>query len=130
MKTRLLGAAARIAASLAAGGAAYVAWLSAFLVLTPLTAPWVETVLWFLAPIMAAAGFAAGMVMAERWTHAAYRPRHRLILFPLAGTVLGAAIVYSFGPMLIVFGMFACAAAAMGLLEILRYCQKPPTKSG
>ena len=130
MKARLILATARVVVSLFAAGAAYLIWLGAFLVLTPLAAPWVETVLWFLAPVITAAGLAAGMVMAERWTRAAHRPRHWLILFPLAGTVLGAAIVYSFGPMLIVFGMFACAAAAMGLLEILRYCQKPPTKSG
>ena len=120
MSRRWVAAGLRLAASLIAAGASYFAWLAIFLSVRLNAPPWLGATFWLLTPVVTATGFAAGMAHAEHWTHAPERPQSWVVLFPLVACVLGAAIVYPFGPMLIVFGMCGLGAAAMGLLELLR----------
>ena len=66
-----------------------------------------------------AAGFAAGITVAERL---AKKDRTRFIciyVWPLVGCSIGAAVVYPFGPMLIVFGMFAAGTVSLAIREIV-----------
>jgi hypothetical protein len=110
----------RVALSLLGAGVFYVAWLAAFLLTVPLDSPIVQTTLWLLAPVLSAAGFSAGILIAERLFKSARSRPLRLFIWPLIGCALGAAAVFSFGPMLIVFGMFGAGTASIILREVVR----------
>jgi hypothetical protein len=107
------GALVRIALALAGAGVFYVAWLAAFLLLSKLEVAVIEAALWLLAPVATAAGFATGIVVAERGSKFS-----RVLMWPLVGCVIGAGAVYWFGPMLIVFGMFVAGTASVVLREV------------
>lgn len=115
----LLGALARIAFSLLCAGVFYFAWMAAFLLATRSQSPALEAFLWLLAPVITAAGFTVGIIIPER----IIRPRRgrflRTFLWPLIGCAIGAGIIYSFGPMLIVFGMFAVGTMSVALREVI-----------
>jgi hypothetical protein len=117
MHRKHLGVLIKLASSILGAAVCYLGWLAVFL----LTDQWDSAVwalaLWLLAPVVTAIGFAAGVVLVER------RMVHDRALFwrvypwPLIGCALGAGVVYSFGPMLIVFGMFAAGTACVVLRE-------------
>jgi hypothetical protein len=69
------------------------------------------------APVVTTAGFAFGLTLL-RWR---VRPLGsqftRNYAWPLLGCAVGAAVVYPFGPMLIVFGMFAAGTLAVAIRE-------------
>jgi hypothetical protein len=109
-----------MALSLVCGGGFYTAWLAAYLLVARLDQQAVDIILWLLAPVITAAGFALGMALAERWTRRARTPFLRLYAWPLVGCAVGAGAVYPFGPMLIVFGMLTAGTASVGLREGLR----------
>ncbi len=106
----------RVALALAGAGVFYVAWLAVFLLAVKLEVAVIETALWLLAPLVTAAGFAAGVVTAERGARGS--KFSRVLTWPLAGCIIGAGAVYWFGPMLIVFGMFVAGTASVALREI------------
>ena len=110
----------RIAFSLLGGGVLYFLWMAAFLWAARLDSPAVETVLWLLAPVVTAVGFAAGVATLERLdgTRTGFL---RILTWPLVGCALGAGVVYWFGPMLIVFGMLAAGTASVALREVLGF---------
>lgn len=82
----------------------------------------VEVVGWLSAPVITAAGFAAGIAIFEHLTRASKTGFFRIFTWPLIGCTIGAGAVYWFGPMLIVFGMFVVGAASVALRELfLRY---------
>ncbi len=58
------GALIRVALALAGAGVFYVAWLAAFLLLNKLEVSVIEAALWLLAPVVTAAGFTTGIVVA------------------------------------------------------------------
>lgn len=80
--------------------------------------PVVEAILWLLAPVMTAAGFALGIALFERLAGQNRTAFLHIFLWPLVGCAIGAGVVYWFGPMLIVFAMFAAGTASIALREV------------
>jgi hypothetical protein len=119
----------RVALSLFSAGVFYFAWLAAFLLTASSDGSAAQIILWLLAPVVTAAGFSAGILIAERLFKAdRSRPLH-LFIWPLIGCAIGAAIVFWFGPMLIVFGMFAAGTASIMLREVVRITNQTRTSS-
>ena len=110
----------RLASSLLGAGVFYTAWMAAFFAATRSGSVIAETVLWLLAPVMTAAGFAVGITVAERLAKRDKSSFIRIYVWPLVGCAIGAGAVYPFGPMLIVFGMFAAGTASVAVREIVR----------
>ena len=73
----------------------------------------------FAAPVATALGFGLGSVVGDRIIGRRSTPLLRACLWPLAGCVVGAVVVYPFGPMLIVFGMFGLGTAAVVAREVI-----------
>ncbi|TET53379.1 MAG: hypothetical protein E3J64_03635 [Anaerolineales bacterium] len=109
----------KVAVSLLCGGVCYAAWLVAFLLIDLSNGAIVEAVLWLLAPVVTAAGFATGVLLHARLTKTSEAGFFRVALWPLIGCAAGAAAVYWFGPMLIVFSMLAAGTASVMLREVL-----------
>jgi hypothetical protein len=114
----------RVVLSCLGGGLFYLLWLA----LALLTMDW-ESAVWdaavsFLGPVLTAAGFAAGLALGRRLTRCERSAFWRLFVGPLVGCSVGAAVVYPFGPMLIVFGMLAAGAAAVALREALAWTRR------
>lgn len=116
---RLWRALVRVAFSLLCACIFYSAWMAVFLLTTRLDSPAVETVLWLLAPMITAAGFATGVAVQERWAGTTRPSFLRSFIWPLIGCAVGAGIVYWFGPMLIVFAMLAAGTASIMLREMV-----------
>jgi hypothetical protein len=104
--------------SVVGAGLAYSAWLALFLSVYDRSASFVRATLWLLTPVVTAVGYGAGMAVADRL--ARRRPLRFLsiVVWPLIGCVIGAGVVFPFGPMLIVFGMFGTGTAAVAAREI------------
>jgi hypothetical protein len=109
----------RAALSLLCAGAFYFLWMAAFIMSAGLDSSAVEAVLWLLAPVTTAAGFAAGIALFERLTGTSRAGFLSTFVWPLVGCAIGAGIVFWSGPMLIVFGTFAAGAASVVLREIV-----------
>ena len=116
----LWGVVLRLGSSLLGAGVFYTAWMAAFFAATRSGSVIAETVLWLLAPVMTAAGFAVGITVAQRMARKGKSSFIRIYLWPLVGCAVGAAVVYPFGPMLIVFGMFAGGTASVAIREVVR----------
>ena len=115
----LRGVVLRVASSLLGAGVFYVAWMASFLAVTGSDSVITETVLWLLAPVMTAAGFAVGVNVADGLVKKRRPSFIRIYVWPLVGCTIGAAVVYPFGPMLIVLGMFAVGTTSVALREVL-----------
>jgi len=115
----------RIAFSLLCGSIFYSAWMAVFLLVTRVDSPVVETILWLLAPVIAAAGFATGIAIMERLSEKKRPSFLRIYIWPLIGCAVGAGIVYWFGPMLIVFAMLAAGTASIALREVVGFFTVP-----
>jgi hypothetical protein len=116
----LTGIVVKAAASLLLGGAFYAAWLSVFLATGGWQNAQLERALFVLAPVVTAAGFATGMTLVERFWGS---PRTGFFLswvWALLGCVVGALVVYWYGPMLIVFTMLAGGTIAVVYRDITR----------
>jgi len=120
---RVVGAAVKIAASVLSAGAFYALWLSAILLTAELDHSFVESIAWISAPLVTATGFTFGVMAYERLTGTGTARFLPVFAWPLAGCVAGALAVYWYGPMLIVFGMFAVGTASIALREIMLYKQ-------
>jgi len=116
----LRGALLRLASSLLGAGVFYFAWMAAFFAATRSGSVIAETVLWLLAPVMTAGGFAVGITVAERLGKKGRTSFIRIYVWPLVGCAIGAGVVYPFGPMLIVFGMFAAGTVSVAVREVVR----------
>ena len=114
---RWVGALANAAAALLAGGLCYALWLAAFLIVRTLASTFVTLALWLLAPIVTAAGFAAGVMISESCRRMETSPFMRLYLWTFIGCAIGAGSVYWYGPMLIVFGMLGAGTLSVLLRE-------------
>ena len=115
----------RIAFSLLCASIFYFAWMAAFILTTRLDKPVVETVLWLLAPVITAAGFATGIAIMERRAKKKRPSFFRIFVWPLIGCAVGAGIVYWFGPMLIVFVMIAAGTVSIALREVVGFFTAP-----
>jgi hypothetical protein len=108
----------RIACSLLGAGLFYAAWMILFLLTSGSAGPFIQAILWLLAPVMTAAGFALGVTLVDRFAGHGRTAFLRIFPWPLIGCAVGAGIVYWFGPMLIVFAMFAAGTAGIALREL------------
>ena len=111
---------ARIASSLLGGGILYSVWMAAFLFTVDVRSQLLRLALWLLAPILTAIGFTVGVVSFDRLTGTRKIGFWSILAWPLVGCSLGAAAVYWFGPMLIVFGMFLAGTVSVAIMEIYR----------
>ena len=78
----------------------------------------VNTILWILAPIITAVGFAAGAYLPERKLFDSQTRFVKVLIWPLIGCSIGAWCVFWFGPMLIVFGMLLFGTASITFREL------------
>jgi len=109
----------RVAASLVGGGVGYTCCLAAFLLFGRSSGPVVQAILWFAMPVVTAAGFAAGVTLWDRLSGTRATRFLRAFPWPLVGCAIGAGVVYPFGPMLIVFGMFIGGPISILLRDLL-----------
>jgi hypothetical protein len=107
------------------GAIAYLSWMAGFLLLRGFDAPVVETIFWLAAPVITAAGFAAGATAKEPREGDKGTKFLQVLPWSLIGCVVGAGAVYSFGPMLIVFGMLSVGTASIILRELLLHFKVP-----
>ena len=104
--------------SIVCAGVFYWLWMAAFLTAFPSCGPVLRGLLWMTAPVVTATGFALGIWFWER-SDGPGRNFLRVLAWPLIACALGAAAVYWYGPMLIVFGMFAAGTASVVLREVV-----------
>jgi hypothetical protein len=116
---QLRGGAIRVIASVAGAGIFYAVWLVGFLTLYSLNHAVLNSPLWLLASVITAAGFAAGAILAERFTEAERSNFWRVYVWPLAGCVVVAVIVHGFGPMPTGFGLFAAGTVSIIVREAI-----------
>jgi hypothetical protein len=115
----LLGAFARIAASVLSAGVFYLGWMAVFITASKTGSSVLRGIGWLSAPVVTALGFAAGIWLAERLTGAGKARFSHIFVWPLVGCAVGAGVVFWFGPMLIVFGMFLAGTASVIFREVL-----------
>ena len=115
----LWGVLAKVAASVLFAGVFYFVWMATFLFTIKLDNFAVELILWIVAPVVTAVGFAAGIAVFERLSNRSRTRFLHIYRWPLMGCIIGAGVVYWFGPMLIVFGMFATGTASVVLREVI-----------
>ncbi len=114
----MIGLALRMLLSIVGAGVCYVAWLAAVLPWARDAPPVLRAVSWVVATIATGLGWAVGVWLGEGLTGARATSFLRLLVWPLVGCAIGGAVVYPFGPMLIVFGMFVGGYASVFLREL------------
>lgn len=116
---RLRRTVTRVFCSLFCAGVFYSVWLASFLASVGPGNTTAPAALWLSAPVVTAAGFAAGIALHERLTEQSRDPFLSIFLWPMIGCAAGAGAVFWFGPMLIVLGMFGAGTAAIVLREVV-----------
>jgi len=109
----------KVAISVVFGGFFYFFWLAAFLLVDIPDSSVLKFFFWILTPIITALGFAAGIVIYERIASKYRGKLLNIFIWPLIGCSIGAGVVYWFGPMLIVFGMFVAGTVSITLREVV-----------
>jgi hypothetical protein len=104
--------------SIVCAGVFYWLWMAVFLATFRSCGPVWRGLLWMAAPVVTAIGFAVGIWFWERSAGHGHNFL-RVLAWPLIACALGAAAVYWYGPMLIVFGMFAAGTASVVLREVV-----------
>ena len=104
--------------SLLAAGLTYFLWLGIFLS-ADLINILSEVFLFISAPVFAAFGFALGIFILERLSKERSTNFFRIFLWTLAWCGVGAFVLYWFGPMLIVFGIFIMGMLSVVLREVI-----------
>ena len=119
MTKRVLLALSRIAASTAFSGLFYIGWLAiAIPVLTSECCILNKILLWIIAPFTVALGFTVGVLLVDLILRQQKTKFWDVYKYPLTGCIIGAIIVVFFGPMLIVFGMFALGGLSVIFREV------------
>jgi hypothetical protein len=95
--------------------------MALFLVCSAYYSPLFRGLLWIIAPIITGLGFFAGAALYIRFRRLPHPPLLRLYLYPLTGYSIGAAVVFPFGPMLIVFGMCLFGSLSILLFELVDF---------
>jgi hypothetical protein len=110
----------RIGISFLSGGIFYTAWLVAFLLLNS-EGTFINTVLFLIAPFITGLGFGLGVCLMNKILKKNPVPFHKVVSWPILGCIFGAAAVYWFGPMLIVFSMLAAGTVSVIIWELSMY---------
>ena len=105
---------------MACAGITYFVWMGLFLLMADSAGSLVRGILWFVAPVATATGFAMGIYVHEHRKGVRKDGFRSVLAWPLIGCSVGAVAIYWRGPMLIVFGMFAAGAASVVLRELVR----------
>lgn len=109
----------KLAMSAFGAGLFYTGWLAcAIPVLKGEGQLLLKAACWLSAPLLTGLGFAVPIVIFERLAGDAKEDVRRTLLWPVAACAVGAAVVFPFGPMLIVFAMFAAGTAAVIWREV------------
>ena len=112
--------------ALICGGILYGIWLAAFLLIPVPYGFAFHLALWLAAPVVTALGFAIGAALVERRTEESSARFSAIYLWALIGCSAGAAAIYPFGPMLIVFGMIFAGTLSVMIRQIVR-CRRSGT---
>jgi len=120
----------RFVVSVLFGAGFYVGWMALFLVCSPRLPTIGRAAFWVVAPIVTGLGFAAGAVLFTRLRRLRQPSLGGLCLYPLIGCVVGAGVVFPFGPMLIVFGMCLLGSLSMLLFELRAMRRSPGQMPG
>lgn len=115
----LFGLFTRVIVSVAFAGVFYVGWMAAAIPILKSGVIWAKAICWLSAPVVTAAGFACGIAIFELLPGARKSKFRDIVSWPLASCYIGAAVVFYFGPMLIVFAMFALGAVSIFIKEIV-----------
>lgn len=109
----------KVVVSLAFAGVFYTFWMAVAISVFKSGAhnSVLDAVFWLSAPVIAAAGFAAGIAIFDRLCGARKPGFLNAFKWSFIGCAVGATAVFPFGPMLIVFGMFGVGTAAISLRE-------------
>jgi hypothetical protein len=108
----------RITVSFITGVLFYMIWLAVFLWLDPQVG-WLETTLWIFAPFATGIGFGLGVYTLNNVYSEDQGSFLQIIIWPIAGCIFGALVVYWFGPMLIVFSMLMAGGVSIAAREVL-----------
>jgi len=119
MTKRVLLALSRIATSTAFSGLFYIGWMA-------VTIPAFNSgccilnkiLLWIIAPFTVALGFTVGILLVDLIFRQQKTKFWDVYKYPLTGCIIGALVVVFFGPMLIVFGMFALGGISVIFREV------------
>jgi hypothetical protein len=113
----MAGSILRLFLSVLGAGAFYTLWMVAGIPGARTGPGPAALAIFALAPIATATGYALGMQLGEGITGRTRGFRDAWV-WALVGCLVGAFASYPFGPMLIVFGMFATGTAAMIVREV------------
>lgn len=108
---------ARLMVQLLLAGVFYFVWMGILILDLFGASALSRPLIWTLAPVMTAAGYAIGMWLCDRVGRREPIGFCRLYAWPLVGCAVGAGVTCRFGPMLIVFGMFFLGTAAVMVRE-------------
>lgn len=116
---RLLGVVARMVLSLLSAGVFYAGWMAVAIptIQSGFGGLIAQVILWIVAPVVTGLGFAVGAKAFDLWPMAEKTRFWRTYKWCLAGCAIGGGVVCIFGPMLIVFGMFAAGTLSVVLCE-------------
>ncbi|MBZ5499644.1 MAG: hypothetical protein LAP85_24865 [Acidobacteriia bacterium] len=119
------GACLRLLGSLLGGIIAFAVWLVAVLVRMPRPPVPPSFAVTLTAPVVTAAGFGLGMLVAERLTRRRQSGFCGAYLWSLVGGTIGTLAMFPLGGMMAGFGLFALGTAALLIREVmyLRYLQ-------
>jgi hypothetical protein len=109
----------RIIISVIFAGIFYTGWMAIAIPVLKSGPLFAKALCWLLAPVVTASGFASGIAIFELLPGTRKSKPRDIILWPLASCIIGAAVVFFFGPMLIVFAMFALGTAGILIKEIV-----------
>ena len=109
----------RIIISVIFAGIFYIGWMAIAIPVLKSGPLFAKALCWLSAPVVTASGFACGIAIFELLPGTRKSKARDIILWPLAGCTIGAAVVFYFGPMLIAFAMFALGTAGIFTKEII-----------
>jgi hypothetical protein len=109
----------RVLGSLAGGVLAFALWLIAVLSRMPRPPVPPSLAVALTAPIVAAAGFALGLLVVERLTARREGTLRGTFLWTWAGGTVGTLVMQPFGGMMRGFGLFGVATAVLFVREVL-----------
>jgi hypothetical protein len=118
----MLAVLVRVVCSLVFAGIFYTGWMAVAIAAfkARIDSVAVRAILWLCAPIVTGAGFAVEVVLFELLPGTGRSKIVDIYRWSLIGCAIGAGVVVWFGPMLIVFGMFAGGAVSVGMRELVR----------
>lgn len=121
---RLVGVLLRVALSVIFAGIFYIGWMA--IAIPTIKSElgglfvFVKAAIWIIAPIITGLGFAVGSKIFELLPYTDKTRFWETYKWCLAGCAIGGGILWLFGPMLIVFGMFAAGTLSVVLHEAVR----------